>query len=185
MKANQIFNDEKGVTLIEVLLVAVTGGFLLTSLSVASGLFLTSYSATMDDQDLTLAHHIAMERVLRTVTAAEEIELPNSTTLTAVMPDGGTEQFTWSGTGGDPMYLYRDDLDGVAYVDGVTNLSFAAEDDEARTEGTQVDGKRRGGPRPPRLAEFRDMPGPGKDNAHRGPRILVRAVRPAAPAAWG
>lgn len=126
MKVHKIFNDERGVTLIEVLLVAVTGGFLLTSLSVASGLFLTSYSATMDNQDLTLAHHIAMERVLRTVTAAEEIELPSSTTLTAMMPDGGTEQFTWSGTGGDPMYLYRDDLDGVAFVDGVTNLSFAA-----------------------------------------------------------
>ena len=119
-------NGEAGMTLVEVLFASAIGAVLLTSLALASGLFVDSYSAGLDEQDLALSHHIALERILSAITTAGTVTVESSTSLLRNVPAGGSDRFTWSGTAGDSLNLIRDDGDAIPFVDGVTGLCFSA-----------------------------------------------------------
>jgi prepilin-type N-terminal cleavage/methylation domain-containing protein len=116
--------SEKGFTLIELLTASAIGAMLLTTLAVATGGFLDNFSSTLDEQDLALAHHIALERMLTSITMASEVDVQNSMSIQATFPDGGTETFAWSGSPGDPLTLSRDGGDENPLADGMVNLNF-------------------------------------------------------------
>ena len=123
-------NGEAGMTLVEVLFASAIGAVLLTSLALASGLFVDSYSAGLDEQDLALSHHIALERILSAITTAGTVTVESSTSLLRNVPAGGSDRFTWSGTAGDSLNLIRDDGDAIPFVDLV----------EVHTAATDLDG---------------------------------------------
>lgn len=132
-------DSKRGLTLVEVLVAGSMGAFLMTALTVASGVFLESYSTGLDDQDLTLAHHLAMERILRSVSMASEAEMESAHAMTLTFPDGGTERFSWSGSQGDPLCLEKNGGQAYPLVDGVDSLNFLGnmvdvEVDELETE---------------------------------------------------
>ena len=128
MKIHRIFREnreiQKGLTLLEILIASSMGAFLMTSLAVATGVFLDSYSTGLDDQDLTLAHHLAMERILRAVNMASEADMESVHEMTLTFPDGGTERFSWSGTQGDSLLIEKDGGPAYPLVDGVDSLNF-------------------------------------------------------------
>lgn len=118
--------SESGFTLIEILLVAAIGGVLLTALTIATGVFLDNYSVALDSQDLTLAHQIALDRVLDSITEAEEIEVESSSSIRLTFPDGSSDRYYWSGNAGECLKLERNGGDAHPFVDGVVSLDFTS-----------------------------------------------------------
>jgi len=118
--------NEAGLTLVEILFASAIGAVLLMSLALASGFFVDSYSAGLDEQDLALSHHIALDRILSAITTAGTVTVESATSLLRDAAAGGTDRFVWSGNPGDSLNLIRDGGDAVPFVDGVTNLCFTA-----------------------------------------------------------
>ncbi len=124
MKYGKLEN-ESGFTLVEILLVAAIGGVLLTALTISTGVFLDNYSVALDSQDLTLAHQIALDRILDSITEAEEIEVETSNSIRLTFPDGSVDRYSWSGNAGECLKLERNGGEAIPFVDGVVSLDFA------------------------------------------------------------
>ncbi len=103
---------------------AAISGFLLTSLATATGLFLNSYDASLDEQDLSLTHQIAMKRILRSIKSADDVAVSTSTSLLCSFPDGGSEHFTWAGSRSDPILYTRDGANEIPFLENVSGLTF-------------------------------------------------------------
>lgn len=116
--------DEEGMTIVEILVASAISALLLTSLSLASGLFLDSYDTVLDEQELSITHQMAMQSILRSITSAADVTAESSSSLLCTFPDSGTDRFAWSGSRSDPMLLTRDGGDDVPFLDGVASLSF-------------------------------------------------------------
>ena len=116
---------EEGLTLIEVLMAGAIGGILLTALSVSTGVFLDHYATGVDEQKLSIEHHMALDRMLRSISGAEDVAVDSSSILRLTFPDGGTERYAWSGAPGDPLVLSVDGGAGNPLVGGVVNLDFS------------------------------------------------------------
>lgn len=116
--------SEKGVTLIELLIAGAIGAILLTTLAVSTGAFIDIFASALDEQDLALTHHIALDRMLTSITMATEVDVQSASSLQATYPDGATETFSWSGSPGDPLTLSRDGGGDNALAEGMVNLIF-------------------------------------------------------------
>ena len=138
MKCNSLAS-QSGFTLIEILLVAAIGGVLLTALTISTGVFLDNYSVALDSQDLTLAHQIALDRVLDSITEAEEIEVESSNSIRLTFPDGNSDRYFWSGNAGECLKLERNGGDAHPFVDGVVSLDFTGNIASAYNEVIQVE----------------------------------------------
>ena len=114
------------MTLVEVLIASIIGALLLTTLASASGVFLDFYSTGLNEQDLALSHHIALDRLLSAITTAGSVTVESTTSLLRDVPTGGSDRFWWSGVAGEPLNLIRDGGDPIPFVDGVTSLCFSA-----------------------------------------------------------
>ena len=114
------------MTLIEVLIAGAMGGVLLTALTVSSGMFLDSYSTGVNEQNLSLDHHMALDRMLGAIADSETLLVQSSNSILATFPDASTEQYSWSGVQGDSLTLSVDGGAANPVIDGVTNLSFTA-----------------------------------------------------------
>ena len=117
-------DGERGMTIVEILLSAGIGAFLLTSLATATGLFLDTYDASLDEQELSLTQEMAMKRILRTITSAADVDVASSTSIKCTLPDTVTESYTWSGLKTDPLLFTRNGGDDTPFLDGVSALSF-------------------------------------------------------------
>ncbi len=119
-------SGERGMTLLEVLLASSLSALLLMALSVSSGVAVEFYSNSADGQDLNLSHNLAMGRITKAIGSSSSVEIESATSLLCAYPDGGTEQYVWSGAAGDPLWLSKDGEGANELVDGVVELEFTA-----------------------------------------------------------
>ena len=129
---------EEGLTLIEVLMAGAMGGILLTALSVSTGMFLDHYATGVDEQKLSIEHHMALGRMLRSIAGASDVSVESSTSLLLTFPDGGTERYSWSGPLGDPLDLSVNGGAGHPLVGEVTNLAFTPVMGSTSVEDTEI-----------------------------------------------
>ena len=108
----------------EVLIAGAMGAVLLTALSASTGVFFDSYADGLDKQDLNLANHIAMERLLKSITNAAVAKVTSTNSLELTFPNGGTEKYAWSEQAGDPLLFFSNQGSGIDFVDNVFDLTF-------------------------------------------------------------
>jgi hypothetical protein len=116
----------------------VLSAVLLTTLSLASGMFLDSYATGIKGQNLSLDHHMVRTRIAESIAEASEVQVISESSISVTFPAGGTESYSWSGTPGDPAYLAIDGGNAIVLADGVTILSFSPELKNGFEETTDV-----------------------------------------------